>query len=161
MDSDAQDHKQTDKQPGVAAGLDTKSTKVFPCPQCKKALQRKEGKRGVFWACSGFPHCKVTCNDKDGKPATRDDESFRCPVCTRPLVRAPKERGDYWFCSGYSKGCKITLADVSGVPEKAWRCRECGSLLQKRKGKHGEFWGCSQYPECKTSYRDKDNRPEF
>lgn len=136
-------------------------TRKYPCPECKKPLQRREGKRGAFWSCSGFPDCRVSLNDMAGKPAPRDEERFRCPICTRALIRADKERGDYWFCSGYNKGCKVTVADDNGVPERAWRCRECGSLLQKRKGKHGEFWGCSQYPECTASYRDKDNRPEF
>mgnify|MGYP000344650934 CR=1 FL=1 len=134
---------------------------AFPCPECKKPLQRKEGKRGIFWACTGFPKCRVTRNDFDGKPADSSDERYRCPLCTRPLVRADKERGDYWFCSGYNKGCKITVADENGRPELSWRCRECGSLLQKRNGKHGEFWGCSQYPECTASYRNENDRPLF
>ncbi len=135
--------------------------KVHACPECKLPLVRKDGKRGTFWSCSGFPKCRVTRNDRDGQPVASDDERYRCPICTRPLIRADKERGDYWFCSGYSKGCKVTLKDEGGTPEHAWRCRDCGSLLQKRTGKHGDFWGCSHYPDCKTSYRDKDNRPDY
>lgn len=148
---------------GSAACSETTGTgaSAFPCPDCKKPLLRREGKRGAFWSCSGFPNCHVTRNDRNGKPATSDDERFRCPICTRPLVRADKERGDYWFCSGYSKGCKVTVADEEGIPEPTFRCRECGSLLQKRHGKHGDFWGCSQYPECTCSYKDIDNRPKF
>lgn len=152
---------QTGPEEGVKETSEGSAESGFPCPECKKPLLRREGKRGTFWSCSGFPNCHVTRNDLNGKPATSDDERFRCPICTRPLVRADKERGDYWFCSGYSKGCKITVADEDGVPEQTWRCRECGSLLQKRQGKHGEFWGCSQYPECTSSYKDIDNRPKF
>lgn len=144
---------------------DSKSTsvseRVHPCPMCKKPLQRKEGKMGPFWGCSGFPECRTTLNDFAGKPSTEIDEHYRCPICTRRLVKADKSKGDYWFCSGYSKGCKVTLPDHDGIPEAAYRCQQCGHLLVQRKGKNGIFWGCSEYPECTASHQDKDNRPVF
>ncbi len=31
--------------------------------------------------------------------------------------------------------------------------------MRKRKGQNGFFWGCSCYPECKTSFPDKDGKP--
>lgn len=145
--SEAENHGQQDR--------------VYPCPECKSPLQRREGKRGAFWGCSNFPRCRATLNDEAGKPANAADEKYRCPLCTRRLIRAEKDKGDYWFCSGFDKGCKITLKDRDGVPETVFRCRECGSLLVKREGKHGVFWGCSHYPECTSTYRDKDNRPDF
>lgn len=135
--------------------------RVHYCPDCRKPLQRREGKRGPFWGCTGFPECRTSFNDIDGAPSTALDERFRCPLCTRPLIKADPDRGEYWFCSGYSKGCKVKLTDIDGVPEKTWRCRDCGSLLARRQGKHGEFWGCSRYPDCTSTYRDKDNEPDF
>lgn len=139
--------------------------KTHYCPSCKKPLRRIEGKMGPFWGCSGFPQCKATLNDVNGKPSHEVDEHYRCPVCTRRLVKADnqasKEKGPYWFCSGYAKGCKVTLADHNGMPETAYRCHSCGHLLVKRKGKNGPFWGCSEYPACTASYDDKDNRPDF
>lgn len=123
----------------------------YRCPECKKPMRRVEGKMGPFWGCSAFPTCRATLNDVAGKPSTEVDEHYRCPICTRRLVKANKGKGDYWFCSGYSKGCKVTLKDEDGKPEKAHRCSSCGNLLVKRKGKNGEFWGCNEFPRCKTT----------
>lgn len=40
------------------------------CPRCgKHSLVRRQGPKGPFWGCSGFPHCRFTCGDKDGGPA--------------------------------------------------------------------------------------------
>ncbi|MFT6093220.1 MAG: ssDNA-binding Zn-finger/Zn-ribbon topoisomerase 1 [Pseudohongiellaceae bacterium] len=136
----------------------SENSPIHVCPSCKSPLRALVGKMGPFWGCSAFPDCKTTLNDVDGKPTTAINEEYRCPICTRRLVKS--DRG-YWFCSGYSKGCKITLEDESGVPKAAFRCRECGSLLTKRKGKNGFFWGCSEYPECSITYNDLDGRPDY
>jgi len=32
------------------------------CPECKKSLVIREGKRGSFWGCTGFPSCRFTRN---------------------------------------------------------------------------------------------------
>lgn len=39
-----------------------------PCPQCQKTLYRRQGKKGHWWGCSGFPECKTTFVDDKGKP---------------------------------------------------------------------------------------------
>ena len=43
------------------------------CPACHQGvmLQRK-GKNGIFWGCSNYPQCRLTCNDKDGQPDMED-----------------------------------------------------------------------------------------
>jgi len=39
------------------------------CPRCKSGvLLKRHGKNGDFWGCSAFPKCRMTCDDKDGKP---------------------------------------------------------------------------------------------
>ena len=39
------------------------------CPRCGLGiLQKRHGKNGDFWGCSNYPRCRMTCNDKDGKP---------------------------------------------------------------------------------------------
>ena len=140
---------------------DVQQQRVWPCPQCKSPMQRKEGKLGPFWGCSNFPKCKATLNDVNGKPSSEVDERTRCPKCTRQLVHAPAEKGGYWFCTGYSKGCKVRLNDRDGLPEPAFPCPQCDLVLVKRSGKHGEFWGCRGYPNCEASFRDKNNRPDL
>ena len=137
------------------------ASRNYPCPDCKKPLRRIEGKMGPFWGCTGFPECRRTLNDVDGKPSEKVDAHYRCPICTRRMVRAAPEKGDYWFCSGFARGCKITLKDHNGRPERAFRCPDCGKLLAKRKGKKGEFWGCTGYPDCTSSFNDLDGEPDL
>ena len=138
--------------------LPPSNSPVHSCPTCKKPLRLLNGKMGPFWGCSGFPACKTTLNDVQGKPSTQINEPYRCPVCTRRLVKA--ESG-YWFCSGYAKGCKVKVADVGGEPAPSFRCDNCGSLLVKRLGKNGGFWGCSDFPVCSSTYSDINGRPDF
>ncbi|KSQ21552.1 DNA topoisomerase I [Pseudomonas aeruginosa] len=39
------------------------------CPKCKKKkLALRTGTRGPFWSCSGYPKCKASYNDDNGKP---------------------------------------------------------------------------------------------
>ena len=42
-----------------------------------------------------------------------------------------------------------------------FKCPHCNSALVKRNGKNGEFWGCSNYPKCRTTFNDKDGKPDF
>ena len=43
---------------------------IVKCPKCSKAMVRRKGSNGFFWACSGYPECKTTFPDKNGKPDT-------------------------------------------------------------------------------------------
>lgn len=39
------------------------------CPRCHSGvLTQRKGKNGLFWGCSNYPKCRMTCNDKDGQP---------------------------------------------------------------------------------------------
>jgi len=39
------------------------------CPKCKKAkLRKRDGARGSFWGCAGYPKCKATFEDLGGSP---------------------------------------------------------------------------------------------
>ena len=39
------------------------------CPKCRKAkLRLRNGANGAFWGCGGYPTCKATFPDLDGKP---------------------------------------------------------------------------------------------
>lgn len=37
------------------------------CPKCKKPMRQRTGGKGLFWGCSGYPECKVTATDNNGK----------------------------------------------------------------------------------------------
>lgn len=32
------------------------------CPRCGKDMRKKNGIKGLFWGCSGYPNCKMTVN---------------------------------------------------------------------------------------------------
>ena len=38
------------------------------CPRCGAPMFLRNGKNGAFWGCSKYPECKMTANDKNGKP---------------------------------------------------------------------------------------------
>ena len=39
------------------------------CPRCGKGiLMKRHGRNGDFWGCSNYPRCRMTCDDKNGKP---------------------------------------------------------------------------------------------
>ena len=40
------------------------------CPTCGKAMRRMKSAKGYFWGCTGYPECKNTFPDKNGKPDT-------------------------------------------------------------------------------------------
>lgn len=144
-----------------ASGDSPASGRQHYCPECQKPMRRILGRKGPFWGCTGFPGCKGSLYDKDGKPSKEPDERFRCPVCTRSMVRAENSTGFYWYCTGFNKGCKARLADDNGVPAKSFRCRFCGQLLRRRKGRNGMFWGCSAFPECRHTWPDANGAPDF
>ena len=57
------------------------------CPRCHQGvLTKRKGKNGVFWGCSNYPKCRMTCNDKDGKP---DLEDAKARLARRPRATAP------------------------------------------------------------------------
>jgi len=61
---------------------DEKVPNQYICPQCNRPLQRIKGKKGFFWGCSGYSMgCKLTLDDKRGKPA----KYYSCPKCKRAL----------------------------------------------------------------------------
>jgi DNA topoisomerase-1 len=94
----------------------TQTGKCSPCPSCGKDMILRQGKNGEFWACTGYPECKTSLPDDNGKPA----QIRPCPECGKPLRRllakkGPNAGGYFWSCSGFPK-CEKTLNDHAGEP---------------------------------------------
>lgn len=92
------------------------------CPElgCDAELVRRDGKFGVFWACSESPktHCK----------------GVKCSSCDGVMIPSP---------GGF-------ICNKRGCGETATPCPKCGRApLVKRDGKNGPFWGCGRYRKCK------------
>ena len=97
-----------------------------PCPSCGKGMIRRKGDKGFWWGCSGYPVCKHTMSDKDGKPfekpasfkpktATASSE-HKCQTCEKPLIRRKGTKGYFWGCTGYPE-CTSTYVDYLGKPK--------------------------------------------
>ncbi len=103
------------------------------CPQCSSEMRVREGSKGKFWGCSGFPNCKGTMEYSGPQEM--------CPTCGAQMVLKNGKNGRFYSCSKYPE-CKST----KNYEEK---CPRCNSEMRKRNGANGEFWGCVKYPECK------------
>lgn len=138
------------------------SEKVEKCPKCGKPMKRHKGKNGYFWGCSGYPECKVTATDKNGKPyfSVTERKIAKCPKCNDIMTqyKSKFDNSMYWHCG--NKECGLILSDYKNEPvlEMCPKCKT-GYFL-KHKGKKGTFWSCSNYPECKETRQDKNGKPE-
>jgi DNA topoisomerase-1 len=100
------------------------------CPDCGMNMTRrpsKADKTKFWWSCTGYPTCKITALDKDGKPNfTPKAEKVvyvqtgvnPCPLCGLDMFRRPsKTEGKFWYgCTGYP-ACKQTAFEKDGKPD--------------------------------------------
>lgn len=97
-----------------------------PCPSCGKGMIRRKGDKGFWWGCSGYPTCKHTMTDKDGKPVEKpasfkpktptSSSEHKCQACEKPLIRRKGTKGYFWGCTGYPE-CTSTYVDYLGKPK--------------------------------------------
>ena len=118
------------------------------CPRCGLNLVRRNGRRGAFWGCSGFPRCRFTCDDTapdaaSGGPA---DGALHGTAQHAPATAGKRSQGS---------------ASAGSPATGQYACPACGSPLRQRNGIRGLFWGCSKYPSCRFTADDKDGKPEF
>lgn len=90
-----------------------------PCPECGQPMYRRNGKKGWFWGCSGYPTCKATLPDFQGQPQLKSATSKppinpgkigdTCPKCRKGklllrTIKNGKNSGrDFVGCTGYPK----------------------------------------------------------
>jgi len=148
------------KMKEVAQGeATTEATDEF-CPECKRPLVVKLGKRGKFIACTGFKEgCKYT------RPLAREGEAAqeaaepvfseeKCDKCQAPMLIKDGRYGKYLACSGYP-ACKniqpLVKPKGTGVA-----CPVCGEgELTEKKSRYGKiFYSCNRYPKCKYAVWD-------
>ena len=127
------------------------------CPNCKKEMVRRAGKRGEFLACSGYPECKTTMNfGEDGKPVLSSQATEHlCNKCQSPMVLRQGPRGPFLGCSGFPKCKNIVDVDAEGNPVKpidtGIKCEKCESPMVIKRSFRGPFLGCSDYPKCRST----------
>jgi DNA topoisomerase-1 len=131
------------------------------CPKCKEHyLCIKNGKNGLFLACSDYPECTYSCNyERNEKGVVQAIESKdpemtdeKCEKCQSPLLIKTGRYGQFMACSAYPD-CKYTRS--LGEPQKAVSTgvacpnENCKGELMVKKSRRGKvFYGCSEYPKC-------------
>ncbi len=115
------------------------------CPECRKPMLIRWGRRGRFLACSGFPECKGTRPLEGEEQEAPEESDEKCPECESPMLIKTGRFGRFLACSRYPecKGRK-PLAVTTGV-----RCpKDGGEMLERRSRRGRTFYGCSNYPKC-------------
>lgn len=106
------------------------------CEKCGSDMVVKNGKFGLFLACSAYPKCKNIKNIKENSNST----GVKCPVCGKGEITQKRGRkGIFYACDQYPD-CKTAFW---GKPTGE-KCPDCGALLIG--GKNGEV-KCSN-KEC-------------
>lgn len=122
------------------------------CPLCAEPLVLRQGKRGLFKACSGYPACTYldSLSQQDGHVVKTLEQP--CPSCHEALVLRRGRFGMFIGCSAYPACSHIEKRSLEqGDDDLA--CPECHKgYLQARTSRFGKkFFACSAYPKCKFS----------
>lgn len=128
-------HRKLQAELGVIAASVIESASIPLCDcENKKPLVRRTGKNGPFWACSGYPECRKTLPDKDGKPGAR-------------AVQPEPQPAAVHLCNcGKAKPLRRNTRAKDNDP----------------KGKGWDFFGCTGYPECRKTFKlGPDGKPVF
>ena len=95
-------------------------------------MQRRSGANGAFWGCTGYPQCKHTQPDADGKPGVRPEDAVGKSSFADTHTYKPKP------------------AEKEGkVGDKCPECKK-GLLIAKTMPANGKaFIGCNAFPACR------------
>jgi len=115
-------YQQTPKSDAGSAQLN------YPCPLCHKPLKQRTGPRGAFWGCTGYPDCKGTLPDDNGKPGHKAPEQVKqTPTHMQDKLVKPKAKA--------GEDC----------PE----CKKGKLIGRVFKETSKPYIGCNQFPKCR------------
>ncbi len=110
------------------------------CPECNKPLVVKQGKFGLFLACSGYPACKYTESLQSEIENSRT--GVKCPEngCNGEITQKKSRRGKIFYGCNKYPDCRFALWDKP-VNQK---CPLCGNsfLVEKENKKEGRIHKC-------------------
>lgn len=128
----------------------------FKCGACDKPLAKRPGKTGGhYFACTGYPDCKQTYAEHEGKPFF--GKTHGCPECDGTMEQKAGKFGLYWKCGS----CSINRPDDDGKPgakkekkatgnKPGMDCPTCGKgKLVAKKSKGKPIIGCTKFPDCR------------
>jgi len=126
------------------------NTPVKNCPQCGKPMVQKDGRFGLFLACTGYPDCKYT--ESVMSENSHQDIGLNCmePGCTGRIVEKRSKRGKIFYgCSQYPNCTFASWDKPVGKP-----CPQCNSpfLVEKQTKREGKILKC---PAPKCGFKEK------
>ncbi len=123
------------------------------------SIEKEKGYSELVWKttkqgqefCAALPH-EVIKPDISAQWAEKQAKIKAGEMSVEDFIKETDEYISELISDLGKNGINIT---ANGTP-----CPVCNKgFLRKRKGQNGFFWGCSCYPECKTSFPDKDGAP--
>ncbi len=124
------------------------SEPVKDCPECSKPMVMKEGRFGLFLACTGYPECKHT--ESVAQENSNKDTGVPCPEkgCTGTIVEKRSKRGKIFY--GCSKYPDCTFATWDKPVNES--CPDCGNpyLVEKETKRDGKLYKC---PDRKCGFK--------
>lgn len=157
-----------DGRPVARPGLETTE---HACPKCGKPMALRQGPRGPFLGCTGYPKCKSTMPvNEQGQPVAPVTVNVPCPKCGGAMSVKQGRRGAFLGCMSYPK-CRGTAqlndelkeqlgeaATAPAAPRTDLKsvtieepCELCGGAMVVRRGRRGYFLGCGNYPKCRST----------
>ncbi len=118
------------------------NTKVKDCIKCGKPMVQKEGRFGLFLACTGYPECKHTESVNAASQSSSIGVNCPEPDCKGAIVEKKSKRGKLFYgCSAYPE---CSFASWDKPVDRT--CPECSSpyLVEKETKKDGKFFKCPQ-----------------
>jgi DNA topoisomerase-1 len=120
-----------------AGGQDGAAAEYPPCPNCGRPLVRRNGKRGPFLGCSGYPKCKTIVNLDEIEANTSTAEAtpaipgVQCPKDGGALVERTSRAGRAFVgCANYPDCDFTTSLQLTGEI-----CPQCGWPTGTRRGR--------------------------
>jgi DNA topoisomerase-1 len=145
--------------PDEAAGVpgpngEVTAAETMDCPNCGKPMQKRKGRFGDFWGCTGYPDCKTIVDPKKKDlPPPDPDFSMACPRpgCGGTVLAKRSMRGTIFYgCSNYNAKPKCEYV-AWNRPEPDQRCEECGyPMAEKIYRNQSQGMKCTN-AECSTN----------
>jgi DNA topoisomerase-1 len=115
-------------------------TPVKDCPKCGKPMVQKDGRFGLFLACTGYPECTHT--ESVASENGSKDIGMDCPEpgCSGRIIEKRSKRGKLFYGCSEFPDCKFASWDKP-VPKS---CPQCGAgfLVEKENKREGRFLKC-------------------
>ncbi|MDD4005031.1 MAG: topoisomerase DNA-binding C4 zinc finger domain-containing protein, partial [Elusimicrobiaceae bacterium] len=100
---------------------------------CGRRMVIRQGRRGRFMACSGFPACKNTHSlDGEGNKVAGSGPlptDRKCEKCGKILLLRNGPRGRFLACSGYPR-CKNIVKTTPEEIEELLKKAEAGQAVK-------------------------------